>query len=171
VWLVPEQPFDPFPLLATLTQHEVDFVVIGIIAAIAQGHPSSTRDLDIVPSREHDNVERLADALRELGARLRTPTEPVDFPVDAGFLQDVDSWTLLTRLGELDILFQPAGTEGYPDLRRDALEVTLGVPVLVASLRDVIRMKEAAGRPKDQRELPMLRRTLELARGRSDLEQ
>jgi hypothetical protein len=167
---VSEQPFDPFPLLATLREHEVDFVVIGIIAAIAHGHPSSTRDLDIVPSREPGNVERLAETLRDLHAKLRTSGGPIDFPIEADYLGRVDSWTLLTPLGELDILFEPAGTGGYADLRRDAQEVTLGVPVLVASLNDVIRMKEAAGRPKDQGQLPGLRRTLEIVR-RSDLEQ
>jgi hypothetical protein len=157
-------------MLATLREHDVEFVVIGIIAAIAQGHPSSTRDLDIVPARDRDNVERLAKALTQLGAKLRTRAGPLDFPIEADYLERVDSWTLLTPLGELDILFEPAGTRGYPDLRRDAQEVTLGVPVLVASLNDVIRMKEAAGRPKDQGQLPGLRRTQELVR-RSDLEQ
>jgi hypothetical protein len=162
-----DQPFEPFPLLAALRRHEVDFVVIGIIAAIAQGYPMTTRDLDITPAREHANVERLARALRELEAKLRTPSEPMDFPIEAAYLESVDSWTLLTALGELDIFFQPLGTRGYDDLRRDSFEVTLGgTPVLVASLRDVIRMKEATGRVKDQAQLPALRRTLELIRRR-----
>ena len=118
-----------------------------------------------------ENVERLADALRELKAKLRTPGEPVDFPIEATYLAAVDSWTLVTPLGELDILFQPDGTRGYEDLRRQAIEVTLGVPVLVASLVDVIRMKEAAGREKDRAQLPALRRTLEISRRASDLDQ
>ncbi len=163
---MPEQPFDPFPVLAALRRHEVDFVVIGVIAAIAQGYPMTTRDLDVTPSREHENVERLASALRDLDAKLRTPREPVDFPIEATYLEGVDSWMLVTPVGELDILFQPAGTRGYDDLRREALEITLGVPVLVASLRDVIRMKEATGREKDQAQLPALRRTLEVTRER-----
>jgi hypothetical protein len=166
-WPVPDQAFDPFPLLATLRRHEVDFVVVGVIAAIAQGYPMTTRDLDVTPSRDNANVERLADALRELEAKLRTPTKLVDFPIEATYLVSVNSWTLLTNAGELDIVFEPAGTGGYADLRRDALELTLGVPVLVASLRDVIRMKEATGREKDRAQLPALRRTLELSRRRA----
>lgn len=166
-----EQPFDPFPLLATLRRHEVDFIVIDLIAAIAQGYPMATRDLDVTPSREPDNVERLAEALRQLQAKLRTLSEPVDFPIEADYLAGVPSWTLVTPLGELDILFEPAGTRGYDDLKRDAVEVMLGVPVLVASLVDVIRMKQATGREKDQIQLPALRRTLEVRRRRSDLEQ
>jgi hypothetical protein len=158
--------FDPLPLIAALRRHDVEFVIIGAIAAIAHGYPLTTRDLDVTPLREHENAGRLADALRELEARLRTPSEPVDFPIDATYLEQVDSWTLLTPLGELDILFEPAGTGGYTDLRRDAVEVILGVPVLVASLRDVIRMKEASSREKDRAQLPALRRTLELIRAR-----
>jgi hypothetical protein len=66
------------------------------------------------------------------------------------------------------LVFQPAGTEGYADLRRNAVELDLGArePVLVASLPDVIRSKEAAGRLKDQAQLPALRQTLEVLRER-----
>jgi hypothetical protein len=162
----PGSPFDPFPLLAALRRHDVEFIVIGAVAAIAQGYPLTTRDLDVTPLREHENAERLATALRELDAKLRTATELVDFPIEATYLEQVDSWALLTQLGELDILFEPDGTAGYPDLRRGAVEVTLGVPVLVASLRDVIRMKEASSREKDRAQLPALRRTLEVIRRR-----
>jgi len=142
-------------------------VIIGIVAAIAQGYPMTTRDIDVTPAREHENVERLAKALQKLDAKLRTPTAPVDFPIEATYLERVDSWTLLTAKGELDILFRPAGTDGYSDLRREAVEVDLGgTPVLVASIRDVIRMKEASRRPKDEAQLPALRRTLEIVRER-----
>jgi hypothetical protein len=65
-------------------------------------------------------------------------------------------------------LLVPAGTTGYEDLRGDAFSVDLGTgtPVLMASLRDVIRMKEASAREKDRAQLPALRRTLELVRER-----
>jgi hypothetical protein len=140
--------------------------VIGGIAAIAQGYPLTTYDLDITPARDAENIERLVLALVELEAQLRTPTEPVAFPIDPKVLADVESWTLSTNAGPLDLIFTPAGTSGYEDLRRDALELDLGTgqTVLVASLRDVIRMKEAAFRVKDQAQLPALRRTLELVR-------
>jgi hypothetical protein len=159
-----EPSFDPFPLFAALSGHEVDYVVIGALAAIAQGYPLTTRDLDITPSRDLQNLERLAEALREVQAKLRLKGEVVEFPIEASYLDRADSWTLVTRDGQLDVLFQPAGTEGYRDLRRDAVEITLGVPVLVASLRDVIRMKEATQRPKDIAQLPALRQTLEVIR-------
>ena len=160
---------DSRALLETLVRNDVEFVVIGAIAAIAQGYPLTTLDLDVTASRDKGNLERIAAALRELDAKLRVSTgEPVTFPIDATFIGEVQSWTLETRYGDLDLVFVPAGTAGYEDLKRDAVDVDLGDRLVVpmASLRDVIRMKEAAGREKDQAQLPALRRTLEVIRER-----
>jgi hypothetical protein len=153
------------PLVA-LERHDVRFVVIGGIAAIAQGYPLATHDLDVTPAGNPENVDRLVAALGELDAKLRTPQEPVRFPIKAPMLAQAETWTLTTSAGPLDLVFRPAGTAGHDDLVRDAVELDLGTtkPVLVASLRDVIRMKEASGRPKDVAQLPALRRTLELSR-------
>jgi hypothetical protein len=157
-----------FDALAVLHRHGVEFIVIGAFAAVAQGYPLPTQDVDITPSRDPVNLERLGAALTELRAELRLPggkTHP--FPIEASYLGDSDSWTLATSAGELGIVFTPSGTNGFDDLRRDAIEVTLrGMPVLLASLRDIIRMKEASNRPKDQAQIPALRRTLELVRRR-----
>ena len=82
-------------------------------------------------------------------------------------LSQADMWTLRTRFGPLDLVFSPSGTGGYDDLQGDAREIDLGrTSVAVASLADVIRSKEAAGREKDRAQLPALRRTLELVRER-----
>jgi hypothetical protein len=164
---VPDGDFDPRRLIEALAHHSVRFIVVGAVAAIAQGYPLPTEDLDVTPEREPANLERLAAALRELRAKLRVPRgEVVDFPIDAEFLGRMDVWTLTTDAGDLDIVFVPAGTRGYEDLLADAMEVDLGARVLVASLRDVIRSKEAAGRPKDIAQLPALRQTLEVIRER-----
>jgi hypothetical protein len=124
-----------------------------------------TADVDITPARDRDNLERLAAALQRLGARLRTAAEPdgVAFPITADFLDRADMWTLTTNAGDLDLVFTPSGTRGYEDLKRDAerLELSAGVSVHVASLLDVIRSKQAAGRSKDVAQLPLLRETLE----------
>ena len=71
------------------------------------------------------------------------------------------TWNLVTDVGDLDISFRPSGTHGYPDLRRDAVFADVyDVTVPIASLADVIRSKQAANRPKDQRVLPTLREIL-----------
>lgn len=163
-----EESFDPVGLLGTLQRHGVRFIVIGAVAAIAQGYPLPTEDLDVVPERAGDNLERLAASLADLGAELRIPGGAYPVELDADFLARADSWTLATRAGPLDLLFVPSGTRGYSDLKGDAFEVDLGTgrPVLVASLRDVIRSKEASARPKDLAQLPALRQTLEVIRER-----
>jgi hypothetical protein len=160
---------DLFRALAVLHRHGVRFIVIGAFSAVAQGYPLPTEDVDITPARDPDNLDRLAAALIELDAKLRLPgARTLDFPIEAGFLARSDSWTLATSAGDLDILFQPAGTSGYDDLRQDAVEQTFrGTPVLLASLLDIIRMKEASGRLKDEAQLPALRQTLEVIRRRA----
>lgn len=161
--------FEPGQILRALEAHHVRYVVIGAIAAVAAGAPILTTDLDVTPARARENLERLALALRDLDARLRTPTDPegVRFPIEAEMLATADSWTLSTRSGDLDLMFSPAGTQGYDDLRRGARrERIAGVSVAVAALADVIRSKEAANREKDSMQLPILRRTLETIRER-----
>jgi len=160
--------FDPYRALQVLHRHRVRFIVVGALAAVLQGYPLPTQDLDITPARDRENLERLAAALLELGARLRVPHGAgVPLPIDVPMLETTTAWTLETDAGPLDLVFVPAGTHGYEDLRADAIETTLReLPLLLASVRDVIRMKEAAGREKDLMVLPALRRTLEVIRRR-----
>jgi hypothetical protein len=158
--------------LEALEAHRVRYVVIGAVAAIAQGYPLTTHDLDVTPARDLENLERLTEALRDLGVKLRVPRGPaVEFPLEAPFLGKATSWTLETQDGLwLDVVFEPAGTTGYADLVQDAaiLDLGEGMVVAVASLRDLIRMKQAAGRPKDLAQIPALEATLEQWRERGE---
>jgi hypothetical protein len=159
--------FEPGEMLRCLEAHHVRYVVIGAIAAIAAGAPILTTDLDVTPEGSDENLERLALALRDLDARLRTVSDPegISFPIEATTLSTAETWTLTTRAGDLDLVFSPAGTRGYDDFRRGARhERIAGVRVAVAALADVIRSKEAAAREKDSMQLPILRRTLEQTR-------
>jgi hypothetical protein len=93
----------------------------------------------------------------------RTDSEPsgLAFRCEGETLPAAQTWNLTTDADDLDVTFKPSGTRGYPDLRRDAAQVQLyGVSVRIASLSDVIRSKQAANRPKDQRMLPTLREIL-----------
>lgn len=150
-------------LFATLHRHKVLYVLIGGLAAVYHGSPFPTEDADITPDTDRTNLTHLAAALRELNARIRTETAPegLPFACDAQGLAAAQTWNLTTDVGDLDIAFQPSGTHGYPDLRRAATDAQLyDVTVLIASLGDVIRSKQAANRPKDQRVLPTLREIL-----------
>jgi hypothetical protein len=149
-------------LLDVLQQHGVEFLLIGGYAGIMMGSPLPTQDVDVVPNDERENLERLSSALTALDARIRNgDEEPLPFGDDATSLAGAVFWNLTTKHGDLDITFRPSGTEGYADLRRDAITIALnGQPLLVASLTDIIRSKEAAGRDKDRRALPILRELL-----------
>lgn len=150
-------------LLDILHRHKVAYVLIGGLAAVYHGSPFPTEDADITPQANRANLERLAAALTDLDARIRTESEPAGLPFtcDADWLANCKTVNLTTAAGDLDLTFEPAGTAGYDDLRRDATRTELyGVTVQIASLADVIRSKQAANRPKDQRVLPTLREIL-----------
>lgn len=152
--------FDPVALLRVLHEHGVRYVVIGGFAAVAYGSPLPTTDVDVTPERTAENLARLSSALRELQARIRVDGIPegLDFGHDAQSLAAVTILNLTTRLGELDLVMQPAGGKSYSALADRGLVVQLhGVPVTLAALDDVIRSKEAAARRKDADALPMLR--------------
>lgn len=158
-----EPELDPALLLRVLTEHDVRFVVIGGLAAAVHGSPFVTFDLDVTPEPSAENLQRLSDALRTVEARIRAEGVPEGLPFrhDATSLGAARVWNLITRGGVLDISFVPDGTQGYSDLVREATDVSIdGVMAPVASLADVIRSKQAANRPKDQRVLPTLREIL-----------
>jgi len=158
-------------MLSALTEEGVRFVLIGGMAAILHGDVGVTVDLDVVPDRDAANLERLARALRTLGARIRTEGEPegLAFDCSAQFFANLSPDSIVnmtTEAGDLDVTFCPSGTHGYRDLRRDAVEIDAAerLPILVASLADIIRSKAAAGREKDRIALPRLRRLLDRLR-------
>ncbi len=124
----------------------------------ALGSPTITDDLDVCYHRAPDNLERLAAALGELGARLRGVAEEVAFILDAKTLERGQNLTLDTSAGSLDVLGLPAGTRGFEELAANAARMDLGdgLSVDVAHIDDLIRMKRAAGRPKDRIELEVL---------------
>ena len=159
-----EPELAPERLLAVLKEHGVRFVLVGGFAAVIHGSPYLTTDVDVVPEWSKDNLDRMSAALESMHARVWTASEPagVSFGHDAASLGNVEMWNLVTEHGRLDLTFMPSGTAGYEDLARDAVHLTiLGVDVDVASLADVIRSKEAAGREKDRVVLPVLRRILD----------
>ena len=122
-----EIPFDPLTTIRVLLAHRVRFVLIGGYAASLRGSPVITGDLDLCYARDRDNLERLAGALQELGARLRGPNVPDELPfrADADTLEGGDHFTFQTRTGSLDIIGTPAGTAGFKDLEAAATETTI----------------------------------------------
>jgi hypothetical protein len=153
--------YEPDLILEVLVRHRVEFVVIGGLAAIAHGSPFPTRDVDVTPKKDLANLGRLSDALTDLDAMVMVDEEALPFNHDAESLAAASVWNLRTKFGDLDISMVPNGTDGFDDLAQDASDVAiLDVVVPVASLADIIRSKQAANRPQDQRVLPVLREIL-----------
>lgn len=151
--------FDPERVCETLARHGVDYVLVGGLAAVVHGSELRTDDIDVAPNGSTANLERLAAALRELHAGLRTAGGRVMIQLDAAFLRSAAVHTLQTDAGDLDVLLQPAGLLTFADVRDGAEVVELwGLDVTVASLDVLIRSKRAAGRPKDLAALPSLER-------------
>jgi hypothetical protein len=148
----PQPKFRPRTILEALVAHGVDFVLIGGIAGVARGSSYPTYDVDVAYGRARTNLERLAEALRELGATLRGPPPDLPFQLDAKTLENGAYFTFETPYGSIDILSDPDGAPAYDTLKHAAGEPAEveGVRVLVASLDHLIAMKEAAGRTKDK---------------------
>jgi hypothetical protein len=156
-------PLDPELLFRTLAQHQVEFVLIGAMAARLQGFPRLTADADITPSRESANLERLAAALRDLEAKVFTETIPEGLPFDcsAEMLARGDLWNLVTAAGRLDIAFLPSGTKGFDDLADNAVRFEVyGITLMVASLEDIARSKRTSDRPQDQQDVLIIEEML-----------
>jgi hypothetical protein len=155
--------FDPYALLKALERQRVTYVVIGGLGRVLHGSGEITDGLDIVPSTRQENLRRLGLTLEELKARRPDGKAPIverDL-VRRGVLE------LLTDAGELKIVPEPAGTQGYDDLRRRAERPHLGQGLrpAVASLDDHARMLAAIDREQDREPLIALQRLIELEQG------
>lgn len=156
--------FDPKAILGRLREGGVRFVVIGGIAGTLHGSPYPTSDVDICAADDGSNLERLAATLRSLGAKEWDSRKEIEIEREwsAETLRVDKTWFLMTPFGQLDVLFEPAGTRGYAELVREAVEYEVaGGPIAVAHMEDLIRMKEVANRDRDLQVLPTLRKLAE----------
>ena len=153
-------------LLRTLAEYGVQYVIVGGLAAAAQGAGRVTFDIDVVPEWSTENLDRLAEALRDLDARLRAPgtDEPVAYPLDARSLRGFEVSTWRTEAGDLDVI---VGTPtmvrgrlaGYDELADRAHRLdAYGLTIVVADLGDIIESKQVLAREPDLAALPELRR-------------
>lgn len=148
-----EEAFDPNPVLERFAEADVDFVVIGGVAGGIHGSSFGTYDVDLAYSREPENLEKVAELLRSLNARLRGAPSGLPFLLDAQTLKAGANFTFTTSLGAIDLRGDPAGAPPYERLRAAATVIDVrGHDVRVASLDHLIAMKEAAGRPKDKQQ-------------------
>jgi hypothetical protein len=145
------QRYDPIPPMLALTDANVDFVVIGGVAAQVHGSAQLTFDLDVAYVRSEKNLTQMVRVLRSLHAELRGAPPGLPFQLDERSLKAGANFTFATDFGSVDILADPAGAPSYDSLRGDAVSQDVdGRAVRFASIDHLIAMKDAAGRPKDK---------------------
>ena len=144
----PDVPLDAERILTTLAKHGVDYVLIGGLAVQTHGDVRTTNDADLIPAPNPANLERLASALRSLGAKVLNPGEE-ETSVDARMLPRA-IWQFVTRDGGIDVMHEVPGGRSFTELSERALHIRLGdIDVPVVDLDDLIQMKLARGRPVD----------------------
>lgn len=140
-----------FPaLLSKLTEYGVEFIVVGGAAANAHGVARLTFDLDIVYGRTPENICRLVSAILPMKPYLRGAPPGLPFRLDERTVASGLNFTLITNLGELDLLGEITGGGGYDMLLPHAVQLDIfGVRCECLGIEKLIEVKNAAGRPKD----------------------
>jgi predicted nucleotidyltransferase len=148
-------------MLRRLREGQVEYIVVGGLAAVLNGAPIQTFDVDIVYSREPANVNRLMEVLDSLEAVFRIQPERRLRP-NPSHLAAGGHLNLLTSLGPLDLLGSVGQDLGYGELllRSSEMDIASGVRVRVLDLETIISIKAELASEKDLAVLPVLRRTL-----------
>jgi predicted nucleotidyltransferase len=152
-------------ILRALSNHNVEYVVIGGAAMQIRGSAYVTLDLDLAYARSDENLKRLVEALTAFTPRLRVPGEQVDLPFkfDAATLKSGSNFTLSTTAGDLDLLGFVTGLGSYREVLAVATTLELfGYRVNVLSIEGLIAAKRSAGRKKDLAALPELEALLDV---------
>jgi predicted nucleotidyltransferase len=137
-------------LLRALHGADVEFILVGGVAATVHGSARLTRDVDVVYRRSAQNHERLVRALGPLSAYLRGAPPGLPFTWDAETIRRGLNFTLTTTLGDIDLLGEAAGGGTFERLLPHSRAVDLyELKVRCVDLPALIQLKRAAGRPKD----------------------
>jgi len=135
-------------------------IVVGMAAAILQGVPATTWDLDVVHRRTPENVERLLRVLRDIHAVARH--DPRRLVPNESHLTGPGHILLETSFGDFDCLGAIDGGRAYEDLLGSSVVVEFeNHPLQLLSLREILAVKIRAGRPKDIAALPYIESTID----------
>jgi len=137
-------------LLRGLLEARVDFIVVGGVACNVHGSARATFDVDVVYARTADNIDRLVNALAPIQPYLRGAPPGLPFSFDAKTIRAGLNFTLMTSLGDMDLLGEITGGGTYEQLLPATVEVDLfGFPCRCVTLEKLIHLKRSSGRTKD----------------------
>ena len=136
--------------LRLLTDARVEFAIVGGVAGTVRGSARFTKDLDIVYARSRENIGRLVAALAPYSPYLRGAAPGLPFRWDVATVERGLNFTLVTTIGDIDLLGEITGGGRYQDLLPHTTEIdAFGVTCRCVTLRTLIALKRAAGRPRD----------------------
>jgi hypothetical protein len=146
-------------LVRVLTEHDVEFAIVGGLAGVMQGAPIHTQDLDILYSLRVPNPERLLRAAEELQATFWGDARNLRPGIE--HMESLGHKLLATRFGRIDCLATIEDSTRFEDVVADLDWMELdGIAVRVLSLPRLIEVKRKLSRPKDQLALLQLEATL-----------
>jgi len=144
-------------LLERLVEAHVRFVLVGGLAVNAWGYLRATRDVDVVPDPNPDNLAKLDALLQELGGRVDVGGRLLGSDAIATFLRTGDRTLVQTELGQVDVLQGLPQVPRFEDLEKQARDVDIdGLSVRVCSLEHLLQMKRASERPRDHEDVEAL---------------
>jgi len=160
-----EDPRQLTSLLGVLLTERVEFVLVGALAAVAQGAPVTTHDVHIVHARTGENLDRLMAALATLNARYRGRDPDRPLPPDRKALATPGHSLLMTDLGPLDCLGAIEEGRDYDALLPLSVVIDLdGKPLRVLGLETIAALKRQSSELKDRLALAVLEETLKRKR-------
>lgn len=137
-------------LLAALNDADVQCIIVGGLAATVHGSSRLTQDVDVVYSRQNQNIERIIDALSPLNPYLRGAPRGLPFEWSPATLRRGLNFALATDAGDIDLLGELTGGGTYEELAPHSVSVTMfGREHRCLDLPTLIQTKRAAGRPRD----------------------
>lgn len=137
-------------LLEAFALHDVEFIIIGGVAASLHGSARVTSDLDILYRRTDANILHLVKAIEPFKPYLRGAPPGLPFRFDVETIKRGLNFTLSTQAGDLDLLGEVTGGGGYDVLFEGSVSVKLfGIDCRCLNLEQLLAAKRAAGRPKD----------------------
>ncbi len=147
-------------ILVGLLEAGVDFILVGGLAAVIQGAPVTTMDVDVVHSQSPENIARLLSFLKSVDAVHRRLDDKMIEPKKRD-LAGKGHVLLATLIGPLDVLAVIEGGRSYEDLLEHTVEIDFrGHSLRVLDLKTVIELKKSSTDPKDKQRLPVLKETL-----------
>jgi len=147
-------------ILEGLIEAGVEFILVGGLAAVVQGAPVTTLDIDIVHNRSSENIARLLAFLKSIDAVHRRPDNRVVKPKKED-ISGTGHALFTTRLGPLDVLAVIEEGRAYQDLLEHTVEIEFrGHTIRVLNLKTLVELKRTSRDPKDKQRLPVLEETL-----------